>query len=221
MKYLKIIIIVAVLVLIGYLLFSSGFVDIIKDPNKLQEFIEGYGIWGYLIFIGVFILVAVFSLPASAVTIVAGIAFGPILGAILALTGATLGAAAAFLVSRYLARDFIISKFGENAVFKKIESGVEKNGTDFLMITRLVPAFPYNIQNYAYGVTNMGFMKYFVITGICMAPGAFIYAFLAGEIATNGMSLQILGYLLIAGVVLFTVAKIPTFIAKKKGIEMD
>ncbi len=220
-KHFKLIAIVLVLAACIYGLFASGLVETITDLDKLKLMIEEAGVLGYFLYIGIFIVVAVFSLPASMVTIVGGIAFGPILGAILALTGSTLGALAAFIVARYIARDFIVGKFGDNVVFKKVEEGVAKNGRDFLMITRLVPVFPYNIQNYAYGVTNINVVMYTVISFITMAPGAFIYAYMAGDIAENGVTPEVMIKLVVAGAVLFAVAQIPKIIAKKKGIEIE
>ncbi len=220
-KHFKLIAIVLVLAACIYGLFASGLVETITDLDKLKLMIEEAGVLGYFLYIGIFIVVAVFSLPASMVTIVGGIAFGPVLGAILALTGSTLGALAAFIVARYIARDFIVGKFGDNVVFKKVEEGVEKNGRDFLMITRLVPVFPYNIQNYAYGVTNINVVMYTVISFITMAPGAFIYAYMAGDIAENGVTPEVMIKLVVAGAVLFAVAQIPKIIAKKKGIEIE
>lgn len=220
-KKIKAPLIIVILAAVFYGVYASGLVDILKDFDKFRAFIEDAGTLGYIIYILLFIIVAVFSLPASVLTIGGGIVFGPILGALLALVGATVGAIVAFLVARYLARDFIVGKFGGNAIFKKIEAGVEKNGKDFLILTRLVPVFPYNIQNYAYGVTNIKLGTYSIITLITMGPGAFVYAYMAGDIAANGISTQFFIKLIAAGVILFGVSQLPKIFAKKKGISMD
>jgi len=219
-KNLKIVLIIALLALAFYGVYTSGLIDTLSSYEEFQVMINEAGSLGYLIYILVYIIAAVFSIPASVITISGGIVFGPILGGILALVGATIGATAAFLVSRYIARDFIVKKFGNNAVFKKIEAGVEKNGTDFLILTRLVPIFPYNIQNYAYGVTNIKLLTFALVSLITMAPGAFIYAYMAGEIVQNGVTPMLFVQLLIAGIVLFGVSQIPKFFAKKKGIDI-
>lgn len=220
-KTTRTILIVAVLALAFFGIWQSGLIDTISDFDEFRAMIERAGFLGYFVYILIFIASAVFSLPAMIITITGGVVFGPVLGALLALTGATFGAVAAFLVARYLARGFIVDKFGENAIFKKIEKGVEKNGKDFLILTRLVPVFPYNIQNYAYGVTNINLGMYTVITAITMAPGAFIYAYMAGEIAVNGVSTRLFIQLIVAGIVLFGVSQIPKYFAKKKGIDME
>jgi len=219
-KTIRTLLILGVLGAVFFIVWQSGLIDTISDFEAFSAMIERAGYLGYVIYILIFTISAVFSFPSSVITITGGVVFGPIVGALLALTGATFGAAAAFLVSRYLARGFIVDKFGGNAIFKKIEAGVAKNGKDFLILTRLVPVFPYNIQNYAYGVTNINFGQYIVITAITMAPGAFIYAYMAGEIAVNGVSTTLFVQLIIAGVILFGVSQIPKILAKKKGIDM-
>ncbi|MFV0425029.1 MAG: TVP38/TMEM64 family protein [Bacilli bacterium] len=218
----KNLIVFAICFSIGILIvWQTGFIDFIKDVDAMQEFFNDFGIVGYLVYILIYIIVAVFMLPASIFTIIAGITFGPIIGALVALSGATVGACVSFLIARYVARDLIISKFEDNPIFKKVEKGVEENGVSFLILTRLVPVFPYNIQNYAYGLTKIRFTTYAFITAICMAPGAFIYAFMAGEIVKNGVSIKLLIQFSVAGIILFVVSLIPKYIAKKNGITLE
>ena len=210
----------ASLVLILFFIWKSGFMETISDYDEFRAMILRTGLWGYFVYIFVYIVSAVFFLPALIVTIAGGVLFGPILGGSLSLIGATFGAVAAFLVSRYLARELIVKKFGDNQIFKRIDEGVKKNGKDFLILTRLIPLFPYNIQNYAYGITNIDLGKYVIITFICMAPGSFIYAYMAGEIAINGVSTKLFVQLFIAGIILFGVSQMPKYFAKKKKIDI-
>ncbi len=215
--------IIVILGIIGllFLAYKTGFISFLTDIDALQAWFSELGIIGYIIYILLYIVVAVCMLPASAFTIVAGITFGSVLGGILSLVGATIGATVAFIIAKYVARGFITSKFEGNPIFKKIEDGVSENGTSFLILTRLVPIFPFNVQNYAYGVTSMKVGTFAIVSLVTMAPGSFIYAFLAGEIATNGVSLKLLVQFAVAGVVLFLVSLIPKHIAKKKGIKLD
>ncbi len=217
----KILIILLVIAGIVFALYQSGLISFLTDIDALQSWFAELGFIGYIAYILLYIVVAVFMIPGSAFTIVAGITFGPVLGGILSLIGATIGATVAFIIAKYIARGFIVSKFENNPIFKKIESGFEENGTSFLILTRLVPAFPYNVQNYAYGITSVSIAQFAIVSLITMAPGSFIYAFLAGEIATNGLSIQLLIQFAVAGVVLFLISLIPKYIAKKKGIKMD
>lgn len=220
MKFLKIAVAIAVVALILFGAKQSGILDTITDIESLQNWIDGFGALSYVVFIGAFIFACVFLLPGSAFTIVAGIVFGPIKGGILALISATLGCIVAFLLARFLLRDVIMKKFGDNPIFKKIDDGVAQNGVSFLILTRLVPVFPFNLQNYAYGLTGLKLGTYALVSFITMAPGAFIFAYMAGDIATNGVSAMLLVKFAVAGLILFSVSLIPKYIAKKKGINL-
>ena len=216
----KIIVAVAIIAIVFFVANHFGLTEIIQDIQAMQAWFQGLGLIGYLVFIIIYILVAVFMLPAFPFTLIAGITFGPVLGGILALVGATIGSAVAFIVARYIARDTIVNKFQDNALFKKIEDGFEQNGVSFLILTRLVPVFPYNLQNYVYGLTPIKLLTFFVVSFITMAPGAFIYAFMAGAIVAGEPIVTLMIYFAIAGVILFLVSLIPKYIAKKKGINL-
>lgn len=208
------------LAVIWGLLWYTGTIDKLDDFEVFRAFIKDLGVYGYLIFIGLYVISAIFSLPALVMTITAGVVFGPILGGVLSLLGATLGAVAAFFSARYFFRAFLMRKFGDSPIFNKIEKGVEKNGIDFLILTRLLPIFPYNLQNYAYGLTSMNWLSYGLISFVTMAPGTFIYAYFAGEISVNGVSQKMFLQLLIAGIILFLLSQVPKWFAKTKGIDI-
>lgn len=220
MKLVKIGVIAAVVAALLFVANQTGILALLTDVEGLQAWIAGFGPMGYLVYVLLYVFACVFMLPGSAFTIVAGIAFGPVTGALLALFSATLGATAAFIVARFLLRDVILNKFGANPMFKKIDDGVAQNGTSFLILTRLVPVFPFSLQNYAYGLTGINLLTYSLVSLLTMAPGAFIFAYMAGDIATNGVSAMLLVKFAAAGLVLFGVSLIPKYIAKKKGIDM-
>jgi len=217
----KILIAVAIIAIVFFIANHFGLTDRLTDFEGMQTWFQELGFIGYATFILIYIIAAVFMLPAAPLTIIAGITFGSVLGALLALTGATLGAIVAFIIAKFVARDAIVNKFQGNAFFEKIERGAEENGVSFLILTRLVPIFPYNIQNYAYGITSIKTVTFGVVSLITMAPGAFIYAFMAGEIVANGFSVMLMVQFAVAGLILFLVSLIPKYIAKKKGIELD
>lgn len=218
----KIIIVLCVigLIVLAGVLYVTGTFDTITDYTSFRNMIEGAGILGYIIYIGVYIIVAIFSIPGSIITISAGLIFGPLIGGFLSLTGATIGATCAFLIARYFARDTIVKRFGHLEIVDKIEKGVKKNGKDFLIFTRLMPFFPYSIQNYAYGLTPISVVTFFIVSYITMAPGSFIYAYMAGDIAQNGVRLSLFIKLAIAGILLFILSQLPKIIAKVKHIDI-
>ncbi|MCL2201601.1 MAG: TVP38/TMEM64 family protein [Oscillospiraceae bacterium] len=218
---LKIIIFVVVIAAAVIIAYVTGLTDRIQDIAGMRVWFENFGFWGYLVFIVLYVVAATFMLPAFPFTLVAGLVFGSILGGLLSLIAATIGAVFAFIIARYVARDTIVSKFGSSPLFKKIDDGLRDNGVSFLILTRLVPIFPYNVQNYIYGLTPIKLGTYALVSFICMAPGAFIYAFLAGIIIEEGITPMLAVYFAGAGVVLFLVSLIPKYIAKKKGIKLQ
>ena len=221
MKFVKTGVIAAAVAALLFAAQQTGILALLTDIQGLQEWIAGFGAMGYVVYALVYIFACVLMLPGSALTIVAGIAFGPVAGGLLALLAATLGATAAFVVARFLLRDAILSRFGNNPIFKKIDDGVAQNGTSFLILTRLVPVFPFSLQNFAYGLTGINLMTYSLVSMVTMAPGAFIFAYMAGDIATNGVSPMLLVKFAAAGLALFGVSLIPKYIARKKGIDMQ
>jgi uncharacterized membrane protein YdjX (TVP38/TMEM64 family) len=150
------------------------------------EQIRQLGALGYVLFIGLYVIAAVLFLPGSILTLGAGAVFGLFGGFLAVSAGSTLGAAAAFLVGRFLARDAIARKVDGNPKFASIDSAVGREGFKIVLLTRLSPVFPYNLLNYAYGLTKVGFGSFVLASWLGMMPGTVLYVYLgtaAGEIA--------------------------------------
>jgi uncharacterized membrane protein YdjX (TVP38/TMEM64 family) len=156
------------------------------DPAILQQRIEQAGSAGPLLFMAAYALATVLFLPGSVLTLAGGALFGPVWGTLYNLTGATIGAALAFLVARYLASEWVEEKSGGH--LKQLKEGVEKEGWRFVAFVRLVPLFPFNLLNYALGLTRVRFLHYLIASYICMLPGAAAYTYLgyAGREAVAG-----------------------------------
>jgi uncharacterized membrane protein YdjX (TVP38/TMEM64 family) len=124
--------------------------------------------------------------PGSIPTLTAGVLFGPVLGSLYALAGATAGATLAFLVARHLAADWVAEKAGRR--LKQLIAGVDAEGWRFVAFVRLVPLFPFNFLNYALGLTRIRLLDYVFASFVCMAPGAIAYTYLgyAGREALAG-----------------------------------
>lgn len=170
---------------------SSGF-----NPQELLrnalEWVNGLGTVGAIAFIGIYLLATVAFFPGSILTLGAGVVFGVGLGSLYVLIGATLGATAAFLVGRYLARGWVSQKIAGNLKFRAIDEAVGREGFKIVLLTRLSPIFPFNLLNYAYGVTGVS-LKDYVLASIGMIPGTIMYVYigsLAGSIATLGAGTQ-------------------------------
>jgi uncharacterized membrane protein YdjX (TVP38/TMEM64 family) len=156
------------------------------DMKALVAWIAGFGLAGPLIFVAARSVGAVFFVPGSLMAITAGMAFGPVWGAVYNLTASTLGAMVAFLIARYLAADLVERKVGER--MGKIMAGIEAEGWRFVAFVRLVPLFPYNVLNYALGVTRIKLSHFTWASLIFMIPGDIAYTYIgyAGREALAG-----------------------------------
>lgn len=118
----------------------------------------------------------VLAVPGVTFAAFAGVLFGPWMGILLCLTATTLGASASFLAGRFFLRETFKPLAEKNRYLKKLLFDSKgKNEVLVLMITRLVPIFPYNLQNFAYGITDIGFWKYTVCTFVFMLPGVAMF----------------------------------------------
>jgi uncharacterized membrane protein YdjX (TVP38/TMEM64 family) len=104
--------------------------------------------------------------------------FGLFWGTIAVSVGSTLGAAAAFLVGRYLARERVARWAAENPKFAAIDAAVGRAGGRIVLLTRLSPIFPYNLLNYLFGVTRVGFWPFLFCSWAGMFPGTVLYVYL-------------------------------------------
>ncbi|MGC8711194.1 MAG: TVP38/TMEM64 family protein [Leptodesmis sp.] len=156
------------------------------------QWIESVGIIGGIAFIAIYIIATVAFLPGSILTLGAGVVFGVLLGAVYVFVGATLGAIAAFLVGRYLARGWISKKIEGNQKFAAIDKAVAKEGFKIVLLTRLSPVFPFNLLNYAFGITGVSLRDY-ALGSVGMIPGTIMYVYigsLAGDLARIGTESQ-------------------------------
>lgn len=154
--------------------------------------VDSLGSLGAIAFIVLYILATVAFLPGSILTLGAGVVFGVFFGSLYVFIGATLGAIAAFLVGRYLARDWVAQKIAGNQKFTAIDQAVGKEGFKIVLLTRLSPIFPFFLLNYAYGVTGVS-LKDYAIASVGMIPGTIMFVYigsLAGNLATLGTQNQ-------------------------------
>ncbi|NEP25352.1 MAG: TVP38/TMEM64 family protein [Moorea sp. SIO3I6] len=194
---------------------SGGFNPQELLRNALQ-WIDSLGPIGAIAFIAIYIIAAVAFLPGSILTLGAGVVFGVVLGSIYVFIGATIGATAAFLVGRYLARDWIAQKIAGNDKFSAIDEAVGQEGLKIVFLTRLSPVFPFNLLNYAYGLTGVS-LKDYVLGSFGMIPGTVMYVYigsLAGDLATLGSgeaptnptfqwAIRIIGFIATVAITLF------------------
>ena len=138
-------------------------------------------------FVLAYILAAVFMVPGSILTLAAGVLFGVALGVALVSLASTLGACCAFLVGRFLARDWVESRLEAMPRFRALDRAVARRGWLIVLLARLSVVIPYNLLNYALGLTNVRFGAYLFGTFVGMLPAIFLYVYLgsvAGSLAT-------------------------------------
>ena len=211
---IKIIGIIIVLGVIGYGLVQSGALEYLKDREKLETLIKSLGIWGPFAYIGLYTVVTITCISVLPLTLAGGIIFGAVNGVIYTALGAGLGLSLSFLIARYIARKPIEEKFGNTKAFKSINEGVKNEGWFILATTRLLPVFPFGIQNYVYGLTPISFVQYALLSTIFILPGTSVFVLLAGAVASGDKATAI-KMSLTASLIYFALTMITKLVAKK------
>ena len=153
----------------------ANFLDLGTHIAELREWIASLGSAGPLVFVVIYIVAVVAALPGSALSVSGGILFGSVWGVVLVSIGSTIGASLAFLISRYLAREPAARWLAKNERFQKLDRMTEQNGWIIVLLTRLVPIFPFNLLNYGFGLTGVRFRTYVLWSWIGMIPGTIVY----------------------------------------------
>lgn len=170
------------LILIGAIVVGLVVASILLPMKEylqaMLQWADGLGPAGPVVVAAAYILACVLFLPGSILTLGAGALFGVVVGTITVSVGSVLGASAAFLVGRTIARDAIARKVEGNAKFGAIDQAVGKQGLKIVLLTRLSPIFPFNLLNYAFGLTKVKFGHYVLGSWIGMIPGTIMYVYL-------------------------------------------
>lgn len=191
------------------------------DAASLESWVNNAGSAGPLVFMLIYTIGTVFFLPGAVLTLAGGALFGPVFGTFYNLTAATIGAMISFLAARYLAHDWVEKKTGGR--MKALKQGVEGEGWKFVAFVRLVPLFPFNVLNYALGLTKIKFSHYSVATYIFMLPGAIAYTYLGyvGREAVAGGD-GLIQKIMLALALLAIVGFLPSLIGRlRRGPMMD
>ena len=152
--------------------------------TQLLGWTRTLGVWGPIV-VGVFYIPAcVLMFPGAVIGLGAGLLFGVVTGTITVSLGSTLGACAAFLVGRTIARDWVSRKVRGNARFAAVSDAVAREGFKIVFLTRLSPVFPFNLLNYAYGLTTVPFWKYALASWIGMLPGTILYVYIGSTMGS-------------------------------------
>jgi uncharacterized membrane protein YdjX (TVP38/TMEM64 family) len=155
-------------------------------PESIGLAIRALGAWAPIGFILIYTLGTVLFFPGSILSLLGGAVFGPLWGTAWNLTGATLGATIAFIVARTVAGGWVARRVGGR--LRRLVDGVTAEGWRFVALMRLVPLIPFNLLNYALGLTGVSMVAYVLTSAVCMLPGAMAYTWLgyAGRSAAAG-----------------------------------
>ena len=179
------------------------------------DWIGKLGPWGPVIFVGLYVVATVFFIPGSVLTLGAGAVFGVALGSVCVSISATLGATAAFLVGRYLAREAIARKIEKNEKFAVIDRAVAHEGWKIVFLTRLSPVFPFTLLNYAFGLTRVKLSHYVLASWIGMMPGTVMYVYLGSLVNVGaGHRQRTTGEWVLYGVGLLATVTVTVFVTR-------
>ena len=200
----------------------GGYVD------AFTAWVEGLGFWAPLVFILGYAVGTVAFAPGSLLTLASGAIFGLFWGTVYAWTGASLGACAAFLVARYLARGWVESKIEGKPRFQSLDGSIGRDGGKIVALLRLAPIFPFVLLNYALGLTKVRFVHY-ALACFAMAPGTLLYvyyghigkALLSGEKTVWDWVLQIAGLLAVVLVTVIITKKARAALAAETRLEAE
>ncbi len=157
----------------------------------VTEFLQSILLWiqdnpsiSWLVYIGLYVLATVLMLPGSILTLGAGFLFGVGYGYLMVAVGSVLGATLAFLIGRFMARDWVEGKLSQLPKFAALDRAVSERGALIVLLTRLSPLFPFNLLNYALGLTSVPVSVYMGVSWVGMIPGTLLYVYL-GSLGSN------------------------------------
>lgn len=174
---------------VALLLAAGRFLDLPRHLTTALGWAAQQGAAGVAVFVALYVLACVFLVPGSVLTLGAGAVYGVAAGVPIVSGASTLGATAAFLVGRHLARDRVARMFEGNAKFAAIDAAVAREGWKIVGLARLSPVFPFNLLNFAFGLTRVPLRDYCLASWIGMLPGTVLYVYLgslAGSLAAIG-----------------------------------
>jgi uncharacterized membrane protein YdjX (TVP38/TMEM64 family) len=169
---------IALTAIVIALFLAMRFLPVQQWLTSFNGWVGQMGLAGIFIFIAVYAAATVLLAPGAILTIGAGFAFGLWKGFLAVSAGATLGAALAFLVARFIARDKIEAMARRNTKFQRVDNAIGKQGAKLIFLLRLSPVIPFNLSNYFYGLTGVSFWPYVLASWIGMMPGTFLYVYI-------------------------------------------
>ena len=176
-------------VVVTSLIITGQYFNLSEVLRNTLIWIKNLGLWSPIIFIILYNLATLILIPGVVLTMGGGVIFGVFLGSIYVFFASTLGAAIAFIIGRYISRDWVSQQLNKYPKFDAINKAVVREGFKIVFLTRLCPLFPFNLLNYAFGVMQVSFKDY-ILGSLGMIPGTFMYVYLGsliGDITLIGI----------------------------------
>jgi uncharacterized membrane protein YdjX (TVP38/TMEM64 family) len=188
----------------------------LESLGQLRQAVDQFGVVAPLLFIGGYAFAAVAFAPALPITVLGGLLFGPVWGTVYASIGSTVGACCAFLIARYAARDLVDQWVTNSPALARFDRAATRYGVRLVVITRTVPLFPYNVQNYVYGVTRIGFGPYALTSWLGMLPSTAVFAVVGGALTEGGWDpRRTLAWIGLAALLLVLISLLPRWLRGK------
>ncbi|MDJ0552982.1 MAG: TVP38/TMEM64 family protein [Microcoleaceae cyanobacterium MO_207.B10] len=181
-----------IFIFVASLIITAKYFNIPEVLKNILIWIENLGLWSPITFIIIYNLATLLLIPGSVLTLGSGIIFGVVWGSIYVFIASTLGATIAFIVGRYISRDWVCQQLDKHPQFEAIDKAVVKEGFKIVFLARLCPLFPFNLLNYAFGLMQVS-LKDYILGSLGMIPGTVMYVYLGylvGDIALIGTSQQ-------------------------------
>lgn len=188
------------------------------DKEHLRQFAASCGALLPVLYLLVWTVGPLF-LPGLPITLAGGVLFGPFWGVVYTAIGSALGAGLVFLVSRYLARDWVASKLAGTRLMS-LDDKVARHGWKIVAFTRLVPVFSYTLLNYAFGLTRISFWPFLATTFVCMLPVTIAFVYFSSNIL-DLLHGHISKEVIIGAIMVILVSLIPVIYKKLKGKAAD
>jgi uncharacterized membrane protein YdjX (TVP38/TMEM64 family) len=192
------------------------------------EWIRAYRGLAWLLFVAAYVVATVLVMPGSILTLAAGFVFGLPLGVVLVSAGSTLGATAAFLIGRYLARNWIERRLERHEVFQALDRATRRSGFAIVILARLSPLFPFNLLNYGLALTAVRLEHYVLASWMGMLPATVLYVYIGtgandltqitgGEVQTGAAGrVLVLGGLAATAVLTVLIARRATAVLRRR-----
>lgn len=187
-KFKRLVLFFSIALLLALLIVATRSAYVQDVLRTLLMRIEDLGWWGPVAFVATYNLATVLFVPGSVLTLGGGAIFGLWWGSVYVFAASTLGAVFAFAIGRYLCRDRVVKYMESHPKFKALDRAVSQEGLKIVFLTRLCPLFPFNLLNYALGITQVS-LKDYVLGSFGMIPGTIMYVYsgsLVGEVAAIG-----------------------------------